>query len=284
MVRIALAALSLALAFLPGPASAIVGGSPVSDADGPRGYTVGIMNAKGEICTGVVVSPVLVMTAAHCLVRGKALYVMALDPEFRPREFPAAQSWRNPQFRMSVSLLPRNGSDIGIVRLKAPLPPDMRPIRIASSLDMLDQRRALTIAGFGVSRFGDRTSAGQLRKATLRLIGHDASTMLLSERGEIGRSDVSACVGDSGGPIVADGDEPVLVGIVSWVVDLGEGALCRGITAATPMPLREAHTRATLVRLGGAQASRTRAVPPPWAAAPPRAPAPAGRDPAGGGS
>ncbi len=280
MLRRVLAALALSASVLPGPASAIVGGSAATDPDGPRSYTVGIMNAKGEICSGVVVSPTLVMTAAHCLVRGKALYVMALDPQFRPREFPAEQSWRNPQFRMSVSLLPRNGSDIGIVRLKAPLPPDMRPIRIAGSLDMLAERRALTIAGFGVSRFGDRTSAGQLRKATLRVIGHDPSTMLLSERGEIGRSDVSACVGDSGGPIVAEGEDPVLVGIVSWVVDLGEGALCRGITAATPMPLREAHTRATLVRLGGAQASRARAMPPPWAA-PPRSVVPVGPDPAG---
>lgn len=260
----ALALLALAGATLSaGSARAIVGGSIVQDPEGARRYTVGVMTTNGEICSGVVVAPQLVLTAAHCLVRGQARYVMALDPQFRPREFRAVRSWRNPAFRMSTALIPRNGGDIGMIRLARPLPPDMRPIPIAPSLAVLESSRELRIAGFGVSRFGDRQSAGQLRETSLRLIGYDAGTMLVSERGEIGPSQRSACVGDSGGPVVAGGSRPVLVGIISWVVDLGNGALCQGITAATPLPSPERQITTTLARLGGPQPGAM--VPPdPW--------------------
>src|SRR5687767_909631 len=46
-------------------AHAIVGGTPSSGADTPAVF-VGQINAPRQACTGVALSPTLVLTAAHC--------------------------------------------------------------------------------------------------------------------------------------------------------------------------------------------------------------------------
>lgn len=263
------------------PAFAVVGGQDASDPSGARRYTVGVMTTYGEICSGIVVSPKLVLTAAHCLVRGKALYVMALDPSFNPRQFKARKSWRNPRFAPGVVPLKQRGSDIGMIELASPLPPDMQPIAIAASAAEISGASELHIAGFGVSRYGDRSTAGQLREARLTPIGLARSgvvNLYASESGALGESRVSACLGDSGGPVVVGGASPVLVGVISWVGAQAGGRNCEGITVAAPTVLDEAGAGTSLARFRQPRHAARRSPPPPQRLAAPDPMAPRGID------
>lgn len=229
----------LPLLLLTTPAQAIVGGTDSADPNGPRSYTVGIMTRKGEICSGVVIAPNQILTAAHCLSQAPADYIMALDQDFRPRLFMAAKSWRNPKFRIGVRPLKQKGADIGIITLVSPLPSDMRPIAIADDTSALTSARRLVIAGFGVASPTDRSSAGKLRETDLLPIGLARTgtvSLFASSTGAFGESERSACLGDSGGPVVVEKlwSAPVLVGVISWVGGQEHGKTCQGVTVATP--------------------------------------------------
>jgi hypothetical protein len=135
----------------------------------------------------------------------------------------------------------QTGVDIGLVSLAEPLPDDMRPLRVADRVDILANLPAVRIAGFGVSRYGASATAGQLRETRLRTLGIarlGAPAIVASASGGTGASASSACLGDSGGPMVVEtASGPVLVGIVSWVGDQTQSSRCNGITVAAPVLL-----------------------------------------------
>src|SRR5690349_22040598 len=80
----AIAALSAVLLAL--PAAAIKGGHPSLDPSGLRRHVVQIKGPGGTQCTGTIVGPRLVLTAAHCFLAGRGDYtIRALDPQFRFR-------------------------------------------------------------------------------------------------------------------------------------------------------------------------------------------------------
>jgi hypothetical protein len=231
-------------------AHAIVGGMDSRDPDGARRYTVGLITSSRDICSGVVIAPDLVLTAAHCLAKGKPREIMALSPDFRPRYFTVAKFWRNPQFILGKRPLQQKGADLALIALAAPLPADMVPISIASSTRALLSSSSLMIAGFGVTRYGDAASAGLLREAPLIPvgIGHlGAISLLASADGRIGSSPISACLGDSGGPVtVRDNNRDVLVGIISWVGSQRGAKVCEGVTVASPTLLSDESSRESL--------------------------------------
>lgn len=284
------ALLAGALLVASAPAHAIIGGSDASNPDGTRSYTVGIMTRAGEICSGVVIAQDQVLTAAHCLARAPAEYIVALDTNFRPRQFKAGRSWRNPRFRIGVRPLRQRGADVGIITLTQPLPADMRPITIAADPSAIAAARSFTIAGFGVSEPGNRDSAGRLRETSLTPIGLARTgtiSLFASASGDFGRSERSACLGDSGGPVVVEAmwSAPVLVGVISWVGGQEAGETCAGVTVATPTLLSDGEARSQLANAArrgqptSAPPGRATALPPPPARI--RIPGP---DPAGSGA
>jgi secreted trypsin-like serine protease len=240
-----------------GPASAlvvqpmVVGGMPASGAQDPwQVVIVGREHPGRFLCGGVLISPVLVLTAGHCLpdrgtLKGWAIYAgsthvvptaaswQVLDGErlhVAPRRF-----WRAPHFDV-----PTLSDDFGLIELATPAA--STPIKIAGPAERRAWSAGSTalVSGFGYTTQNARRSSGVLREVQVPV---DADSTCARAYGRRFRRTVmlcagpmsgarDACSGDSGGPLevslAAPSTDPGaapkrqrLVGLVSWGVGCG---------------------------------------------------------------
>ncbi len=222
------------------PDARIVGGT---DGDlASWGFTVGLRRKKKLFCTGSVIAPTRVLTAAHC-VRHKGvrkMRVVANRTRIRSGKtgevIGVADVNRYPSYRKNQR------HDLAVVTLKEPT--TAPPIAIATPAESV----ALTRPGAPAyaSGFGDRKplftsglKVGALKVAeeTVRRHrrcrrfygrrGYVAKTMICSIGHRFGRKPIRAtvCFGDSGGPLVAPTPSgPRLVGVTSFSAGLGNVA------------------------------------------------------------
>jgi len=64
-------------------AFAMVGGAPAGDAIIARKVTM-IVGSRGNFCTGVALSPDLILTVAHCVLPGADYKLLEFDAGHRP--------------------------------------------------------------------------------------------------------------------------------------------------------------------------------------------------------
>lgn len=219
-----------------GPAHAIDGGM-AAGGDALAQATVGLGTItrpedalKLSRCTGVLVAPDLVLTAAHC-VNGDPLGTLVVfyrgsmptSPVYAARV--AARYSPDPGEMLSnaapdISLADLS-VDLAVLRLTEPVR-GRRPILVASDPSRLPKR--LRFAGAGLSR----TGVGRLRTANLVPVAA-TSTGLTIARVEGAR----ICFGDSGGPVVATDRRGTYVwGVASAV--LTKTAPCGGYVIIAP--------------------------------------------------
>jgi hypothetical protein len=206
-----------------GPAGAIVGGQaggPLDDA------AVMVLHDRGGICTGIVVAPDVVLTAAHCLPGGAKFRVHYREQGEAVMLEPAAIV-RHPQFRANAVQERTRTIDLALLRLAQPLPArfGVAPLTTAGTGGA---GSGVTVAGFGLGREGDGTSTGTWRSARLAVVEpYGPSRILLWARGSGG---IGACGGDSGGPML-DGSQSV-VAVTTWSTGAG-GRRCGDLTQGT---------------------------------------------------
>ncbi len=109
LVLAALAALALAA-----PAHAIVGGRPADAA--LKGETAMIVSTRGASCTGVVLAPNALLTAAHC-VQPQADYAVVVFEASGPRLIPINRIALHPSFDPNSFETRRPTPDLALVRL-----------------------------------------------------------------------------------------------------------------------------------------------------------------------
>ena len=219
------------------PAQAIVGGG-AQQADGVARSVVTIVGSRGNFCTGSMIAPKIVLTAAHCVQPGA---------EYRLVDYstgaPVLQKIRavaiHPGFRMEAMQAHRATADVALLQLEQPVKG-----KAAASLGMpnipISVGGRFTIAGIGVTVRGDGKSGGPIRIAGLVATGRPGTLQirLVDPIGQGTRDGLGACTGDSGAPVFEDKPGgPAIVGVVSWSTGPNGSAGCGGMTGVTPLTL-----------------------------------------------
>lgn len=181
----------------------------------------------GFLCTGTIISPTVVLTAAHCVdpkeLGGEATFTVITDWNLRDGvEATSKLEVKSVEWDRQFNKDDLNGGhDIAVVKLAqptsiTPIPWNGKPL--AKSLTGSNVR----IVGYGLSNGLDQKgdSAGTKRQATVKLKSFDEKFVNLSK----------ICSGDSGGPVLAkiDGKEQVIgVNSFGFIFCVGQSSSTR---------------------------------------------------------
>ena len=234
-VRTAL--LGALLGLVPLSAQAVVQGQVARNPDGLRASVVRVESSAGEICSGTLIGQDVVLTAAHCVMHRAAYSVVVTDPDFRQRRIRVSASSLHPDFVPGTTPEDQPGVDLAMLKLSQGVGGGFRPLDPRGGA--IGTGDGVDIAGYGVVAENRRDTARTLRSAHLVSIGElqvaNRVTVITDAQRMAATAGAGACLGDSGGPILRNGQ---MVGVVSW----SSGAMrqgrartaCGGFTAVTP--------------------------------------------------
>jgi hypothetical protein len=163
------------------------------------------------VCTASVVSPRVLVTAAHCIFEAPGgiytIFLGAANPIVDPRQLIRIQSYAlDPQFDNAHS---ERGHDLAVLVMAAPLP--LAPIPLnRRPLTQDTVGRSARYVGYGANDGRTKAGAGIKRQATSPVTG--IGEMIV----RLGPGMYPTCRGDSGGPLLMDfGQGEVMVGVES---------------------------------------------------------------------
>ena len=198
----------------------IIGGT--TDTGDPGVVMVLAHSTAGDgLCTGEVVSPHVVLTAAHCVDptvvgQGNTFYVfLGWDVNDQAQTSDPTKLVAVKEVHWDTTFDVNNltaGHDIGVVITKTalnikPLPMNRKP------LAQSDLGKTIRLVGYGLDDGADTsgTSAGVKRQVTSRLDQYDELLLFY------GDATHNTCEGDSGGPALMNtGSGEVIIGVTSF--------------------------------------------------------------------
>ncbi|EFA02904.1 trypsin-3 [Tribolium castaneum] len=198
----------------------ISGGQAVNSTQLP--YVVALLSHNGYVCTGSIITPYHVITAAHCTYTRQAseLYIRAGSSlrESGGVIVPVTFIINHPSFDPNTL-----DYDVSVLKLQQGLiySEFVAPIPLADRSQSWNLGTAALVSGWGYTKVGQTEDERQLQATMIEIknpkICKEALVpSVLTPRmlcGGLLEEGKNSCKGDSGGPMVING---VLAGIVSW--------------------------------------------------------------------
>jgi secreted trypsin-like serine protease len=219
----------------------MVGGAAANE-DGIGRAVVTIIGSRGTFCSGVLLAPDLVLSAAHCVMPGADYRIVIYDGQRQPRLLEVRRVATHPQFDIQAILAHRASADVALLQLSEPLKAKT-PAPSGAPLEPVSAGARFTVAGIGVTRRGDGKSGGVIRAASLVATGQPGRLQirLVDPATNNSREGLGACTGDSGAPAFENQTgRDVVIGVVSWSTGADNTAGCGGLTGVTPLTLYRA--------------------------------------------
>lgn len=236
MLRISTAISAAALLFAD-PSFAITGSVSTPSSDVCRAI-VTVVGSRGNVCTGSLIAPHVVLTAGHCITP-KTSYRVVDNTTQPPRLITVNKIATHPQFNMQTMLAHRATADVALLQLPTPVP-KKEPARLGVPRTPITPGSRFTVAGIGVTTAGSDAGIGTVRTAALSVTGHPGTLQLrlVDPTTDNKRAGMGACTGDSGAPVFEEQDgQTIIVGVVSWSTGPGNADGCGGLTGVTPLTL-----------------------------------------------
>ncbi|MFC7399682.1 S1 family peptidase [Chelatococcus sp. GCM10030263] len=246
--RIAPALVAIALAGLPQAARAVVGGR---QGGALEAVSLMVLGSRGSVCSGVVLAPDVVLTAAHCVTGADAFRVHFRDPSGQPVLLEPAGIAVHPGYRADAVKTRQRSIDLALVRVATPLPRRFAPAVLAPAEASPPAGTTLVLGGWGVTAEGDGRSSGTFRTASLVAVEPYGQSHILvwaaDPRGLGKKPGAGACEGDSGGPIALSSG--AVIAVSTWSKGQGRKA-CGLVSQGVLLGPQRAFIDGTLARWG----------------------------------